>query len=126
MATPAAIVFVGIALLTAGFQLALVLGAPWGEFTLGGRFRGPLPRRIRAIPVVSIVLLSGFAAVVAARARLGLPALQPTSYALSWVVVAYCGLGTLANALTPSRRERALWLPVVLVMLLCSTLVALE
>jgi hypothetical protein len=39
-------------------------------------------------------------------------------------VVAYCALGCLANAAMPSRRERQLWLPVVIAMLICSLAVA--
>ena len=41
--TLAALVFGLLSLVVAAFQLALVLGAPWGEFTFGGRWRGALP-----------------------------------------------------------------------------------
>jgi hypothetical protein len=54
-----------------------------------------------------------------------LPGWEPVSRTLVWGVVAYCVLGVLANALTPSRWERIIWLPVVSGMLLCSILVAL-
>lgn len=46
------------------FQLALVLGAPWGELTLGGRWRGRLPLKIRFIAGFSIVLLCCFSAII--------------------------------------------------------------
>jgi cell division protein FtsW (lipid II flippase) len=124
MAQTAALLF---ALVSAGvcvFQMALALGAPLGEFTLGGRWRGRLPPRIRLIPLFSIVLLGFFSAVILARAGLALPAVQVYSRQLAWVVVGYCVLGCIANAITPSKRERMIWLPVVFVMLLLSITVA--
>jgi len=92
--------------------------------TMGGRVTGVLPRRLRAVAFVSLLLLLAFAVIVAARAQWFLPALQEPSRWLVWVVVGYCALGVLANALTPSRRERRLWLPVVALMLVSSLLVA--
>lgn len=125
--TVAALVFGLLSLVVAAFQLALVAGAPWGEFTLGGRWRGALPPDLRAIPLVSAALLVAMAVVVAARA--GLFADPPFSEGVAagwaWAVVAYCAVGSVANAATPSRRERALWLPVVLGMLASSLSVAL-
>jgi len=116
-------------LLTLGvvlFQLALLGGAPWGEFTLGGRVKGVLPLRWRFVPLVSVFLLSGFAAIVAARAGFAFPALQAASHGMVWLVVAYCALGVLLNAITPSRLERKLWLPVTLLMLGASVAAAVS
>jgi hypothetical protein len=108
------------------FQIALVLGAPWGEFTLGGRWKGRLPIRVRLIPLLSIALLVFFCVVVLARADF----LGRASWALVpwliWLVVAYCLLGCIVNAITPSRLERMLWLPVVASMLATSVIVALS
>ncbi|MBT9500478.1 MAG: hypothetical protein IV092_04485 [Burkholderiaceae bacterium] len=120
----AALLFTLIAVGISAFQLALVLGAPWGEFTLGGRWRGSLPIKVRAIPVLSLLLLPGFGAIILARAGFAVPLVQPHAHALAWLVVGYCALGTLVNAITPSRRERNLWFPVVLCMLILSLLVA--
>ena len=41
-----------------------------------------------------------------------------------WIVVGYSGLGVLANAATPSKWERVLWLPVALGLLATSVAVA--
>jgi hypothetical protein len=120
----AAVLYVLLSLLVAAFQTALILGAPWGEFTLGGRWRGALPVRARLFPLISIALLGAFAGVIAARAGLGFAAARPLASTWAWVVVGYCALGSIANAVTPSRRERALWLPVVLCMLGLSAVVA--
>jgi hypothetical protein len=124
--TIAAIIFTALSAFVGAFQLALVFGAPWGEVTLGGRYKGALPNRIRAAPAVSAVLILGFAVIVLARAGLAFFDLGPLSVKLIWGVAAYCLLGSLMNYLTPSKRERALWFPVVAVMLICSLLVALR
>lgn len=106
------------------FQLALALGAPWGELTLGGRWRGPLPARARLIPLLSVALLVVFGSVVLERAGLRWPGLPAYPQWCVWLVVGYCALGCVANTLTPSPRERRLWLPVVVGMLTCSLVVA--
>lgn len=108
------------------FQLALGLGAPWGELTLGGRHRGVLPGVWRLVPLGSAVALAAFLVVVLARAGAAFTAWSEQSRPLIWVVVGYCALGCLANAATPSPRERRLWLPVVIVMLATSLTIALS
>ena len=61
------------------FQMALALGAPWGELTLGGRWRGRLLPKVRVIPLLSLVLLSFSSAVILARAGFEIPFLQEQS-----------------------------------------------
>jgi hypothetical protein len=110
--------------LVAAFQLALAAGVPWGELTLGGAFPGQLPPRMRAVAFASALLLIGFGVVVAARAELAFPRWLAASRRLIWVVVSYALLGIVLNAITPSPNERALWLPVSMVLALCSLIVA--
>lgn len=106
------------------FQLALAAGAPWGELTMGGAFPGVLPVRMRVAATGSAVLLGAFAAVVAARAGLGFRRWHTPSRRLIWVVVAYTVVGIVLNAATPSARERALWLPVTILLAACALIVA--
>ncbi|MBT9459062.1 MAG: hypothetical protein IV097_20760 [Burkholderiaceae bacterium] len=120
----AALLFATIVVGVSAFQVALAMGAPWGEFTLGGRWRGRLPMKVRIIPLVSLLLLIGFGAVILARAGFAVPFAPQHAHWLAWVVVGYCALGTIVNAVTPSRRERNLWLPVLLCMLILSLVVA--
>ena len=113
------------------FQVALALGAPWGELTLGGRHRGALPGAWRVVPVVSGALLAGFIGIVLARAGVFPPGLLPSGLqslvpTLTWVVVGYCALGCIVNTITPSARERRLWVPVLVLMLTSSTVVAIS
>ena len=114
-------VLTGVAVM---FQVALACGAPWGEFTLGGKYRGRLPGLIRLIPIVSGALLTGFAVIVLAHAGLAFANITAISNRLIWIVVAYCVAGAFANFVTPSRRERLLWFPIVALMLVSSTIVA--
>ena len=106
------------------FQLALVLGAPWGELTMGGRWRGRLPPKVRLIAVFSIVLLCCFSTIIFARSNYDVPLFESHARPLAWVVVGYCVIGSLANIITPSKRERQLWLPILLTMLASSLAVA--
>jgi hypothetical protein len=110
------------------FQVALAFGAPWGEFTLGGKYPGQLPRFVRIIPIVSGALLTGFLVIVLARAGLAFTYIRAASYGVIWVVVVvvYCVVGVVANLVTPSRRERALWFPIVELMLGRSTVVGMS
>lgn len=116
-------IFVVVTLLTILFQLALAFGAPWGEWTLGGRHHGVLPGLWRLVPIVSAAMLMAFAAVVATRAQLSFPDWYQESRSLIWIVVAYSALGCVANAATRSAKERRLWLPVVCVMLVTSAVI---
>ena len=103
----ARMVFAVLAVCVAGFHLGVILGAPWGALTMGGRWPGVLPPAARVLSALSGGLVLGMAAVVwRGRPR-----------AAMWAVAALAGLAVLANAATPSPAERALWLPVTLVML---------
>ena len=123
-ATLAAKVFLALICVVVAFQLALAGGAPWGELAVGGAVRGQLPPRMRAIAFGSAVLLTGFGVIVAARAHFAFPRWRRASRWLIWVVTVYSLVGVALNALTPSPRERALWLPVAIVLALCAVIVA--
>ena len=69
----AALIFSALCLIVIVFQFALVLGAPWGEYTMGGELKGALPPRRRAAAGVQIVILILFALVALTRAGLILP-----------------------------------------------------
>ena len=53
----AAILYILIIVVVIFFQVFLVLGAPWGEFTQGGRHKGTLPISGRISAAVSIPIL---------------------------------------------------------------------
>lgn len=123
-ATIAARVYVALTSVVVAFQLALACGAPWGAFTMGGAFPGTLPTQMRIAAFVSALLLTAFGAIVAARARLWLPAWRRHARWLIWIVLAYAVIGVVLNSITPSAGERALWLPVAIVLATCAFVVA--
>jgi hypothetical protein len=124
VATWAAVAYAVVVTGVVAFQLALAVGAPWGAYAMGGAFPGRFPPRLRVAAVVQAVILGGTIAVVAARADLAVPALFDAASWLVWVVVAIAFVALVLNAITPSAGERRFWVPVTLVMLASSLVVA--
>ncbi|HEX6129839.1 MAG TPA: hypothetical protein VF071_12535 [Candidatus Limnocylindria bacterium] len=120
-----AIIFALTTALVVGFQLALALGAPWGEYAMGGAFPGRMPPAMRAAGVVQAAILAGLAVVVISGSGLAVPGIVDRWPWLAWVPVAVSALAVLLNASTRSRGERRIWLPVAIVLLGCSLGVAL-
>jgi hypothetical protein len=107
------------------FQVALALGAPWGSYAMGGAFPGRFPPRMRVAALVQAALLAGTLTIVLARANLVLQTWSAAAGWLIWGVVAVALVAVILNFMTPSAGERRIWVPVALVMLLCSLVVAL-
>ncbi len=96
-----------------GFQVALILGAPWGRVTQGGQTEGPLPRSGRGVAAVSILVLVGIAlGVLSADGHWpGWPSWT------GWAAVVVNAVSMVLNWITPSAAERKLWGPIMTVML---------
>ena len=93
-------------------QIALALGAPWGQITLGGKWPGRLPGRMRLAAVAQAAILAGLTAIVLDHA--GLISLGLPDWAI-WIAVVISCLTALLNNITPSQIERRLWgLPTVI------------
>ena len=90
------------------FQLALAFGAPWGEFTQGGRFKGTLPLSGRILAVLSVPILIFMGCSIASAAGLIFEWYRWTAY----VTVGLQGLTAIFNLITPSSKERLVWGPV--------------
>lgn len=121
----AAIVY---AIATAGvvaFQVALALGAPWGAYAMGGSFPGRFPPAMRVAALAQAVILGLLAIVVLSSAGLVLPAVSESFPWLVWVAVAVAAVSLVLNAISRSAGERRIWVPVALVLLVCSLTVAL-
>jgi hypothetical protein len=78
---------------------------------------------MRVASVASAVVLVVLALVVLIRAGLLLPGWYSLSQKVIWVVVAYCGIAVLAHIFTPSKWERIVWLPVVVILFITGLLV---
>jgi len=122
----AAFVYLGLSAVVIAFQVALSLGAPWGAYAMGGSFPGQLPPSARIAALVQAALLAFTALVVASRAGLVLQRWARASRWLVWIVVAILSLSLVGNLLTPSAGERTIWVPVLVLMLAASVVVATQ
>jgi len=121
---PFALLFTVVLALLAVFQLALVLGAPWGRFAWGGQDR-VLPARKRIGSAISIAVYGLM--VVVAWDRTGAVSVLPDLFSqiAMWVIFAYSALGVLMNAISRSAPERYTMVPVSLVLAVLSFLIAM-
>ncbi len=106
------------------FQIALALGAPFGHLAMGGSVEGsfPPPMRVGALIQAALLVALGFI-ILRGAGVLSLP--LPRRW-LIWLPVAFAGLTTFLNTITPSSAERSLWLPVAVVLLITSLYVAMK
>ena len=95
------------------FQIALVVGAPWGAFTQGGATPGRLDVGGRLIAGFSAFLLYGMAQSLLAQDNLG--AFKDKTHRFKrragWATTSYLVLGIIANLATPSLGEKLIWAP---------------
>jgi len=122
--TTAAYIFSILTVVVMLFQLALALGAPWGELAMGGKFPGRFPPKLRVSAIVQMLLLAFAAFVVLIRAELVLESFFELSKSAIWFVVALCVVSAILNTITPSKKERILWSPVTIILVVCAVVVA--
>ena len=113
MTTAIAHLFLSLCIATIFFQIALIVGAPLGEYTQGGRVRGKLDTRGRAMALASIPVLAFQAVAVLSAA--GFPGIGWPAWT-GWAALALACVTAVLNQITPSDREKAVWGPVTLVM----------
>lgn len=118
-------IFIVLAIIIAIFQVALFLGAPLGEYTLGGKFPGKLPAKVRAATLIQILILMVFVIIVTAKAGIAFDQYNSIAQYGIWFVVAFFILGTLANLSSPSKKEKLIMGPANIIALVCTVIVAL-
>ena len=123
--TFAAIVFSIVTVGVVVFQFALAAGAPWGDYAMGGAFPGRLPPRMRVAAAVQGLVLAGVAVIVLASVGAIEIALVTSLPWLIWAIVVLCVVAVVLNAASRSAGERRLWVPVTLVLLVSSLVVAI-
>lgn len=107
------------------FQLALVFGAPWGHLTMGGKYQGSLPGKLRFVVLIQGFLLTLLGMAVLTKAGFGFTQIQSIAGTGTWVAVVLSFLSLVLNIITPSKYERMAWAPVAALMLATSLHVAL-
>ena len=95
------------------FQIALIAGMPLGAWTQGGRHPGALPPsgRLMAAAAIPVALFQGVAILSAA----GFPGIGWPRWT-GWAALGLSLVSAVLNQVTPSRRERAVWGPVTILM----------
>jgi hypothetical protein len=121
----AAIIMAIVQIVVALFQLALVLGAPMGEYAFGGQNKGKLPTQFRITSAFSFVFLLAVAGHYFAQTGL-LPQLLPEAVntVVNWLLVGFNVSGLVMNAISRSKKERQMWVPVLLLSVVLSIIVA--
>lgn len=125
MKSTAAEVYFVLSIVLIFFQAGLALGMPWGAASMGGKFPGKYPPKMRIVALVNIVILLAFLVIILAKAELYFNAIKPAANYLIWFCTAFFGIGTILNTITPSKIERV-WAPVALVQFICCLILALS
>lgn len=102
----------------------LVLGLPFGEFAMGGKYR-VMPKQMRVACAVSVVIQA--AAVVALLRVGGIIAIgwpQGLAKGICYFFAAYLCFNTIMNALSKSNKEKYVMTPLSLVTAVCFWLTA--
>lgn len=107
------------------FQFCLSIGLPWGAASMGGKYPGVYPKKMRVLAVVNMILLSVLMVIVLVNAGLILPQFFTFSEIAIWFVVVFYGMGTVLNTITPSKIER-IWAPVAAIQLFTTFMVAIK
>jgi len=106
------------------FQLCLAAGMPWGAASMGGKYPGKYPPKMRLVAGINALVLSAMMVLVWSRAGRLFPELQSIASVGIWVMVVFFGLGTVMNTITPSKIER-IWAPVAFGQFISSLLLAM-
>lgn len=115
-----------VLLLVTAFQIALISGAPWGEYAFGGKNKGVLPKNLRIGSAITSFLYLGIAGHYLAQVGIFPKLLSPElNQVANWVIVGINTLALIMNTITPSKKERMIWAPIALVLLATSVAIAL-
>lgn len=120
----AALLFAALAV----FQVALVLGAPFGAVVYGGRKAGPDGKLVGAwrwMSAAAAAILILFALIILARAGAIETSISSTVLTVaSWFVVAYMALNTAANLMSVNKVERWVMGSITVVLVVLCAIVA--
>jgi hypothetical protein len=121
-----AYIFIVLSIAIALFQVVLALGAPLGEYTLGGKYPGRLPNKLRIAAVFQILILFIFTATVVSKSGIAFEAFYTMARIGIWVVFAFFIMGTILNLSSPSKKEKIVMGPLNIIALICSFMVAIS
>ena len=123
--TLSAILFTFLTTIVVIFQLCLAIGLPWGAAAMGGKFPGKFPPKTRIVALINGIILFFTIMIVLSRAGIFFGEILFFARIAIWFVVVLYAIGTIMNIITPSKIER-IWIPVALLQLVTSIIVALN
>ena len=121
----AAIIFSILIVIIVLFQMGLAIGMPWGEYAMGGYFPGRFPWKLRLLAIFQGILLIIFAVIVLDKADLFRFEYFLIPSIAIWFVVAFSLITSILNFITKSKKERKIWFPTSILLLITSLIVAL-
>lgn len=121
----AALIQAIIAFIVVVFQISLTFGAPWGEWAMGGQHPGVLPTKYRIATAISAIFMLAQSGHYLAQAGILTPLLPENLNTIAnWFWFGLGVLSLIANAISRSKKERNLWVPVLIVSVVCTFVVA--
>jgi hypothetical protein len=94
---------------------------------MGGQHPGKLPGQFRVTAAVSAIIMVAQSGHYLAQAGILSPALTPGQNAIvNWFWFGFAVLGLIVNSISRSKKERNLWVPVLLVSAAATLVVALN
>ncbi len=121
-----AYIFIALSIVVGIFQVVLALGAPLGEFTLGGKFPGKLPIKMRIAAILQTFILFIFTMTVVSKSGIAFEAFYEIARIGIWVVFAFFIIGLILNCSSPSKKERIVMGPLNVIALFCAFMVAIN
>ncbi len=97
-----------------------------GEYAFGGQNTGKLPTRYRVASAFSFATLIALSGHYFAQAGVFTPVLpaEPNSW-VNWLLVGFFAVGLVMNSISRSKKERQMWVPVLLLSVVLAVVVAL-
>jgi hypothetical protein len=120
-----AIIYICFTAIVVIFQFALMFGAPWGAASMGGKYPGKYPPKMRIVSLINIIILSFQVLIVLIRGGFIFSEFKVFSNYAIWFIVGFSAIGLVMNSITPSKIER-IWAPVALILFVTSLIVALN
>lgn len=117
----AVLLYTFLVMLTVLFQISLIMGKEWGEYTLGGYIKGALPIMMRIVPIISVAVLA-YLLLFVLQSTQGFSLIPYPSF-FKWLFLGFHGVSFVMNSMTQSEKEKKLWQPVTLVLLLLSAVI---
>lgn len=118
-------IFIVLSIIIAIFQLALALGAPLGEYTMGGKFPGKLPMKMRIAALAQIIILLFFVFIVMTKAGMAFEQYYSIGRIGIWFIVLFFVFGSIMNISSSSKKEKLVMGPANIIALICTLIIAI-